>query len=168
MGDPRRLMEDYAQRLDDRWERLRLAGDGMFSRSRAELAQAGAALRPARLHALIEQRGERLHECCDRVVAAGSRLLADVERRLDHLGQVLKSYSYENGLERGYALVLDNHGHWIASAAEAKAGQAVDLQFRDGKRGAVIDGGEAAPRAPKPAKREPGRGGSDGNQGSLL
>lgn len=176
MGDPRRMMEDYTQRLDDRWERLRLAGDGMFSRYRTDLAHAGAALRPQRLNALIEQRGERLEECGDRIAAAGDRLIADVERRLDHLGKLLKSYSYENVLERGYAMVIDKKGHWIASAGEAKAGDAVDLRFHDGQRGAVIEGGDGAssPRPapaatpPKPAKRESGRGGSNDNQGSLL
>jgi exodeoxyribonuclease VII large subunit len=171
MGDPRRMMEDYTQRLDDRWERLRLASDGMFSHYRAELAHAGAALRPARLNALIEQRGERLEECGHRVLTAGTRLLDDVTRRLDHLGQLLKSYSYENVLERGYAMVVDKKGHWISSAREAKAGEAVDLRFHDGQRGAVIDGGDSSAStrpAPKPAKRDPGRGGSNDNQGSLL
>jgi len=169
MGDPRRMMEDYTQRLDDRWERLRLAGDGMFSRYRTELAHAGAALRAARLKALIEQRADRLDECGERITAAGTRLLDDVTRRLDHLGKLLKSYSFENVLERGYAMVLDKKGHWIASAGEAKAGDAVDIRFNDGSRGAVIDGGDdsRAAHVVKPAKREPGRGGSNDNQGSL-
>ena len=172
MGDPRRLMEDYAQRLDDRWERLRLAGEGMFSRYRTELAQAGAALRPARLQALLEQRADRLEELGTRVATAGSRLLADTERRLAHLAALLKSYSYEHVLERGYVLVSDKAGHLLATAAAAKPGDEVTLRFHDGSRGAVIEGGDGAAPAPsatpaKPAKRGGPRGPSD-NQGSLL
>ena len=168
MGDPRRLMEDFTQRLDDRWERLRLAGEGMFSRYRTELAQAGAALRPARLLALIEQRAERLDEFGDRVAAAGSRLLGDTERRLAHLGALLKSYSYEHVLERGYVLVSDKAGQLLASAAAVKPGDGVNLRFHDGSRGAVIDGGDGAPSPAKAAKRDTGSRGPSGNQGSLL
>ena len=179
MGDPRRMMEDYTQRLDDRWERLRLAGEGMFSRYRTELAQAGAALRPARLQALIEQRAERLDEFGARVAAAGSRMLADTERRLAYLAALLKSYSYEHVLERGYVLVSDRAGHLVASAAAVKPGDGVNLRFHDGSRSAVIDGGTDTAQQSGPLsavktspvqtpKRDSGPRGPSGNQGSLL
>jgi exodeoxyribonuclease VII large subunit len=118
----------------------------------------------------------------------------DAARRYKHVCQLLDSYSYENILKRGYAMVTDSAGHLVASAAEAKPGDAVDLRFHDGSRGAVIEGADAvrAPRAtparasqaaqtripeaaPAPArapKRDGGSrgssGGSSGNQGSLL
>ena len=181
MGDPRRLMEDFAQRLDDRWERLRLAGESMFSRYRADIAQAGAALRRERLDGLIEQRGERVVDVSGRLVGGFRRTVEDAERRYRHVCQLLDSYSYEKILKRGYVMVTDQAGHLVAAAAEAKAGEAVTLRFHDGARGAVVSGGDGAPRsAAKPAHRASGRdperggpqngpkSGPDGKQGSLL
>jgi exodeoxyribonuclease VII large subunit len=165
MGDPQRVIEEFAQRLDDRWERLRLAGDGMFARIRSKIAEAAAALRPQRLLALIEQRDERLEGVRNRLATAGGRALADAERHVVQLGRMLESYSYENVLKRGYALVLNGEGHLVAAAADAHSGDAVTLRFHDGERGAVIDGEKKA-AAPKPAK--PTKPSGTGGQGSLL
>jgi exodeoxyribonuclease VII large subunit len=117
---------------------------------------------------LLEQRAERLEDYAARAAAAGSRILADTERRLAHLGALLKSYSYEHVLERGYVLVSDKAGHLLASATAAKPGEAVNLRFHDGSRGAVIDGGDGSPGPAKSAKRDSGPRGPSGNQGSLL
>jgi exodeoxyribonuclease VII large subunit len=178
MGDPRRLMEDFTQRLDDRWERLRLAGAGMFSRYRTELAHAGSALRPQRLTAMVEDRQDRVRDLGKRLDGTYARTVEDGARRYEHVCQLLESYSYKNILKRGYVLVTDKSGNLVESAAEAKPGDAVDLRFHDGNRGAVIEGdGVARPSQAAPAqntqvvrtpKRDSGPRGSSGNQGSLL
>jgi exodeoxyribonuclease VII large subunit len=171
MGDPQRLLEDFAQRLDDRWERLRLAGDGMFARFTAIVSTAAAALRPQRLQALVEQRDERLDGVGKRLATAGSRALGDAERHVAQLGKLLESYSHKSVLERGFALVVGGDGHLVASAAQAQAGDGVTLRFHDGERGAVIDGtsGTQKPPAAKPVKPKPPPSTQNGgNQGSLL
>jgi exodeoxyribonuclease VII large subunit len=108
---------------------------------------------------------------------AGPRLRASIERmirtardRTAAAGQLLESYSYRNVLERGFALVRDADGQPVMRAAQAVSGAAVEIEFFDGKRGAVIDGEDAPPAAKsgqKPARRKPSDGGDDG-QGSLL
>jgi exodeoxyribonuclease VII large subunit len=80
-------------------------------------------------------------------------------------GQLLESYSYRNVLARGFVLVRGADGQPVMRAAEASAGAAVEIEFFDGKRGAVIDGESSSPR-PRPS-RGTSSGGDDG-QGSLL
>ena len=63
-------------------------------------------------------------------------------QRLDGLGQLLQSLSYESVLRRGYALVRDAKGQAIISASAARTGDEVALQFHDGNRGAkIVDNG---------------------------
>jgi exodeoxyribonuclease VII large subunit len=102
------------------------------------------------------------------------RLRRDAGTRLEHLVKLLRSYSYEGVLERGYAVVR-TAGEVMTRAAGAKPGQGIEVQFRDGRIAAVIGqggGGAAGPAQPakppaKPrAKAKAGNG--DDPQGSLL
>ncbi len=186
---PERLLEEAQQRLDSETDRL---GNAVTARLRAQgerVDALGQRLRHPR--DVMKAAGDRLHLWGDRLdtawgayekhvsgryerLEAGPRLEASVERllrtardRLAGAGQLLESYSYRNVLERGFALVRDAGGQPVMRAADAASGLAVEIEFFDGKRGAVIDG-EPAPAAPtpKPARRKPS-GGDDG-QGSLL
>ncbi len=145
---------------------------------------------PSGCEAMVEDRGDRVREIGARLDGTYGRAVEDAARRYKHVCQLLDSYSYENILKRGYAMVTDSAGHLVASAAEAKPGDAVDLRFHDGSRGAVIAGAGGAARPPqaaqtpaaqahapqtaaaRPAKRDGGSrgssGGASGNQGSLL
>ena len=74
-------------------------------------------------------------------------LLAPLERRLDRLADRLASleklrvsYNPDGPLRRGFARVERADGHLAASAASLDSGEAVQLVFADGRRGAVIDG----------------------------
>jgi exodeoxyribonuclease VII large subunit len=192
LPDPRRLIEEREQRLDDRGERLLQAVSASIERSRARLAQAGASLRSP--HTVIEmKRGEFVAEArafdgalrrylatererdergCDRVARAVERLGRAIEavcaQRLttvDGLGKLLESYSFKGVLARGFALVRDGGGHPVVSATALAPGQAVALQFSDGKAAARIEG---APRAPDGPPRPARRARDDGSQGSLL
>ncbi len=87
-------------------------------------------------------------------------------QRLQSAGQLLTAYSYRGVLARGFALVRDGSGHPLRSAAAVAAGMRLDIEFSDGRVGAVAEGiGAPQPAAAKP--RKPGGGGSSG-QGSLF
>ena len=71
-------------------------------------------------------------------------------------------------LKRGYAVVRDAKGAPVRAAAGQKAGDALEIEFADGRLGAVVApgtaAGGAAPQAPKkPAPKKDG-----GKQGTLL
>ncbi|MBI3445113.1 MAG: exodeoxyribonuclease VII large subunit, partial [Magnetospirillum sp.] len=189
--NPRRVIEDCARRLDDRAERLGNAPRILLERRRAEMETLAARLRhprerlaegghklttlAARLdHALksalatersaLEKHALRLEQSGNRLIQVMPRLLADRRQRLDHVGQLLESFSYRKVLERGYAVIRDGHGLPVTSATEAKPGAALVVEFADGKTGIRVEGSPPPP-APKP-HRKPGT--PDGRQGSLL
>src|ERR1700704_3391488 len=191
LGDPLRLIEERQQRLDVSGERLRLATQQMVNRRSAELAAArlvspnmviaakeqllvgeARALKSAmerfkgdtlqkidRTSDRLEQYGERLRRC-------GTELLEHGRRQGDQFGKLLESYSFHSVLNRGFALVRDQDGHPILTAAVTRAGDTIGIEFADGRIGARGPGGAAfAPRSAAPPRR---RDGGSGGQGSLL
>jgi exodeoxyribonuclease VII large subunit len=104
-------------------------------------------------------------------------LIAIRGARLERSYQLLRAFSYQSVLERGFALVRDGSGHPLRSAVSVQPGMPLDIEFGDGCVGAtaqtVRNVGEAlsaesrVPAAWKPRKpkNEP-RGGS--GQGSLF
>jgi exodeoxyribonuclease VII large subunit len=191
LGDPLRLIEERQQRLDVSGERLALATRQLVERRGHALAAARlaspVAVLLAKQQALVaearvlegamrryvgdtrqkierttdrvEQYGERLRRC-------GTEFLAHGLRQVDQLGKLLESYSFHSVLNRGFALVRDQDGHPIMTAAETRAGDTIALEFADGRVGAkVTEGAAVAPRAAAPPRR---RDGGSGNQGSLL
>jgi exodeoxyribonuclease VII large subunit len=191
LGDPLRLIEERQQRLDVSGERLRLATQQMVDRRSAELAAArlvspnmviaakeqllvgeARALKSAmerfkgdtlqkigRTSDRLEQYGERLRRC-------GTELLEHGRRQVDQFGKLLESYSFHSVLNRGFALVRDQDGHPILTAAVTRAGDTIGIEFADGRIGArVTEGAAVAPRSAAPPRR---RDGGSGGQGSLL
>jgi exodeoxyribonuclease VII large subunit len=184
LGDPRRLVEAQAQRVDDRAERLELAMRRFAEARRGAVAEAFARLAHPRQQLL--RAGDRLEGLATRLAAARAadqrrnaehsprldelaqrarrqleRRLADAAARLGAQAALLESFSFERVLERGFVLVSDARGRPVTSRdAAAKAGH-VTLRFRDGQAGAQVDATDA-PAADAPRRRRgPG-------QGSLL
>jgi exodeoxyribonuclease VII large subunit len=192
LPDPRRLIEERAQRVDDSAERLakatvnlvalrRSSFDGLSGRLRTphevierktrELAEEWRVLMGGlrRYAGDARQTGERLG---DRTTALGERLSRAVvalaeqrTTRLDSLGKLLDSYSFKGTLARGFALVRDASGAPILSAAAATPGAEVSIEFGDDKVGATIDGASKPAVPSRPAKMPPRSGGP---QGSLF
>lgn len=73
--------------------------------------------------------------------AGYARLLTERTSRLSSGAALLESYSYRGILERGFALVADQDEQRITSAADAKAGTPVTVEFHDGKVDAVVGHG---------------------------
>ena len=90
-----------------------------------------------------------------------AQLLARARERLDGLGFLLESLSYERVLGRGFALVRNAAGNAVTSAAGVAPGAALEIEFADGRLRATAEGGPEPP-----AGRGKGRGKKD--QGSLF
>jgi exodeoxyribonuclease VII large subunit len=172
LGDPRRLIEEQQQRLDIAGERLLrgpqrvievkqqlIAGEGRALRSAGERYKSDALQKYARAFDRLEQFGERLQR-------HSSDLLQLGQRQVEQMAKLLESYSFHSVLNRGFALVRDQDGHPVLSAAGVQGGDTIGIEFGDGEvRARVTDGTTGARPAPAARKREPG---SSGNQGSLL
>jgi exodeoxyribonuclease VII large subunit len=191
LGDPLRLIEERQQRLDVSGERLALATRQLVERRGHALAAARlvspVAVLIAKRQALvaevrvlegamrryvgdtrqkIERTTDRIEQYGERLRRSGTEFLTHGLRQVDQLGKLLESYSFHSVLNRGFALVRDQDGHPIMTAAETRAGDTIAIDFADGRIGAkVTEGAAAAPRAAAPPRR---RDGGSGNQGSLL
>ena len=164
------LLADPRQRLDAVMKRLPRALHANAQLHRTHLTRVAARLSPR----LLKQRMARSSEI---VVALGQR----GQRARDQLhaapfrppalapGNCSTAFSYRGVLARGFALVRDGAGRPLRSAAAVAAGARLDIEFSDGRVGAVADGERAAqarrqakvaPRGGRraPAARQPVRG----------
>ncbi len=80
--------------------------------------------------------------------------------------KLLRAFSYQAVLERGFALVRDSDGQPVPTAAATEAGMAVCIEFADGRADAVI--GVKGKKKSSPASRGSGTGKPDGGQGDLF
>jgi exodeoxyribonuclease VII large subunit len=137
LGDPQKLLEMQSQKLDHAAHKL----DSAFHRGLAlKIAQAeklGALLR--RPQDRVREAAQNLKFAAEALHRTGEKLLYDKGLRLEQAGRLLESYSYHGVLARGFAVVLDESHKPVTDAKTARTGQGVQLEFRDGKRRAVIE-----------------------------
>jgi exodeoxyribonuclease VII large subunit len=116
--------------------------------------------------AYIERRRERFRTLnfVQRAQRAFAIFVDQNAKRVERAAGLLKAFSYQGVLARGFALVRDAAGHPLRAAATVSPGMALDIEFADGRVAAIADGADGAPKA-TPGK--PRRGGG-GGQGSLF
>ncbi len=85
------------------------------------------------------------------------RLRADRDR-LEAAWRLAGSFSHEKTLERGFALVRDSDGKPVKRRAAVQAGDALEIQFADGR---VNVREQSAPVMPKPKPKPSGAGQGD-------
>ncbi len=161
LPSPHDLIGHAAQRLDERAERLRLAAESHLRAARHRLDLAAVRLRPEALRADLARAGGRLAETETWLHAAATRAIAVRREALDNFAGRLATHSerHESLLARGYVVVRDGDARVVTEAASVKLGAALDLEFYDGKVGAI------AGRTPRrPVRRAPPRP----EQGSLF
>jgi exodeoxyribonuclease VII large subunit len=151
---PQDLIGNAAQRLDDRAERLRLGAEQHLRAARHRLDLAAVRLRPDVLTADLARAGDRLAETGARLLAATAREIAAKRDGIDNFAGRLASHSerHESLLARGYVVVRDGAARVLTEAAAIKPGEGLELEFYDGKVGAI------AGRTPRrPVRRIPPR-----------
>src|SRR5438067_2773462 len=142
LPDPQDLLGAAAQRLDDRTERLRLSIAARFAGARQRLELAAARLRPAALAADIRRARDRLHNVEPRLAAAVTRAFAAKHDAVDNFTGRLTTHSerHESLLARGYVVVRDAAEKVVTEAVKVRPNTALELEFYDGKVGAIAGG----------------------------
>ncbi|MGO8920814.1 MAG: exodeoxyribonuclease VII large subunit [Stellaceae bacterium] len=162
LPDPLSLLDTARQRLDDRAERLLVGFRALLGLRRHRLHTAGERLSGAALAVLLERARARLADALPRLRQAMARYLTHERHRLDSVGGRLETYgqTLRDTLARGFAIIRDAAGAVVDRAQALAPGDAVTIEFHDGKAAATIDGSGKRPasKAKKPA----------GDQGSLL
>lgn len=141
LGDPSRLLETKTQRLDHLGDKL----SGLFGRfidiKRAALTQAATAL--PKPQDRLKDAEKSLGRWSEQLTALSPKLLRDKGTALHHAGKMLEAYSFENILQRGFAVVRDSAGKLIMDAQQAKAGASIEIQFRnDARLSARVENGD--------------------------
>ena len=137
LGDPQRLFEPRAQRLDETQSRLSTFMTRMVERRLHVTREFGARLvHPRAQIALARQK-------LDHGAAQLPRLLATITERqrtrLERAGALLDSHSYQKTLERGFVLIRRN-GEPVTQADMLKPSDAIEIAFGDGTRTATVTG----------------------------
>jgi exodeoxyribonuclease VII large subunit len=134
------------------------------------LATLSAAFRPNLLQQDIRRQGDRLNNLSVQLSRAFQQHITNGTNRLALQSKLLESLSYQNVLERGFALVHERDGGPLPRVAGVQAGQAIQIEFYDGRANATI--GESETTAPSPVKTSPKKAqkkkAKDDDQGTLL
>jgi exodeoxyribonuclease VII large subunit len=188
------------QRLDHASSALRRALHANAQIHRVAFSRIGGRLSPQLLRTNVERRRERFGGLAVRLrasVAANieahrTRIARQRERVLtfatraeraigvildrraaqyERAGQLLTAFSYRGVLARGFALVRDSAGQPLRAAGAISSGMRLDIEFSDGRVGAVAGDARVTPAAEPvplfPRRRRRSTGGNEG-QGSLF
>jgi exodeoxyribonuclease VII large subunit len=137
------ILAGQRERVQERAVRLTLALPNVVSSRRARLGLAGHALLSGLRQGVggIHNRANRvLGRLSDAPVRASLR---EARARLEGMSARLESVSPLAVLGRGYALVTDQAGHALTSAAAVEPGARLMLRFADGEVKATADGRKA-------------------------
>ncbi|WP_236024760.1 exodeoxyribonuclease VII large subunit [Arenibaculum pallidiluteum] len=153
---PREILGESRSRLDGEGRALAMALRQVLAAERGRLAASAGRLSLVPTRQRLAEGARRSAELADRLKRAHLRGIDVAGQRLERAAGLLESYSFRRVLDRGFALITDADGHPVSAAAETQPGQAVTLEFRDGKAEAVIGGVPApGPALPPPAGRKP-------------
>lgn len=155
------------QRLDTAGARLAQALMRSAQVKRADFAGVAARVSTRLLRAQIVDGRRRVGEFSERAERAERRHVQDLTRRLKTAGKLLHSYSYENVLDRGFALIRDDGGNPVRGSKGAKPGAALDIEFARKDHLAVTVAGSASKPA-KPSKTSHKKAAVGARQGKLL
>jgi exodeoxyribonuclease VII large subunit len=157
---PQELLGLATQRLDIASSRLAAGLQRNVAVHAQNLAGPSARLGRGLLDRPIRDGARRVDELGARLAPIMARRLQREGERLASLERQRMSLDPEGPLERGYALVRRADGSLARSAKALAPAEPVTLKFRDGERGAVVDGA-----APRRAARAPA---GDADQGDLF
>ena len=156
LGDPSKLLDVHTQKLDHEGDKLGRVFDQYLSLKKQKIIAQGARLREPKDR--LREALQKLERWGDQLIQIAPRITENLEKRLEHTGKMLEAYSFENVLERGFALVQTPEGKPVTGAEQTKTGQSVQLRFKEQKLvDAVIGNVEKMPikKAPKKVKNKP-------------
>lgn len=123
------IVEEQAQRLDDRCERME-SSFKFYLQNKSHLLNTSSAslIRP---DVLLERCQNRLIQAALPLEGAVKSFMSHAENRFQTASRLLESFSYERILERGFALVLTPQGVPLETAEQAAKYPELVLKFSD-------------------------------------
>lgn len=131
---PRALIEQLAQRLDERITRLQLGMHNQLQRRTQFVARLSAGLSVLPFKQMIAHGVQRVQTAQQRLQLAMRQRIEKQGLALRHLSGLLANLSYQSVLARGFAMVKGTDGAPITRAADLATGQDAQLVFHDGEK----------------------------------
>jgi exodeoxyribonuclease VII large subunit len=122
-----------------------------LERQHSRLASAALGLSPKALHSELRHARVLLDPLGARLAQAMRQQLADRTQSLNQADKLLEALSYKGVLQRGYAVVKDEHGQLVRARAVLTPGQSVVMEFSDGEVAATVSGAPVTRRRPRGA-----------------
>lgn len=150
----------YRNRVVSATDRLEAAINAVLQRGAARLATVSRPLTPRLVTTGAQQDKSRLEAAAARLEERFEAIMRRKSNRLETAARVLETLSYENVLERGFALVRDESGAIIRSASAPAPDARGEVQFFDGQRAITFGDAPAktdarkAPTKPRPRRKE--------------
>lgn len=154
-----RFISERQRDLNDRTRRIAAALHRETVRASDRLSDRATrmAALPDRMAQAVTLRQSHLSDTTLRLGRAGPRTVAIERDRLDKATRLLNSLGHHGVQARGYAIIRDDRGRVLKTAAAVKPGMALTVQFADGDISAVSGGKAAdAKRATSKPKTEQG------------
>lgn len=156
LKSPAQIVEEAGRKVDAEGRALQTAMTQRLGRQQDRYSGLAGRLSATPLQRTVDTAGEAVRSLAPRLDQGMRRRLADGERRLAHLSELLESYSTEHVLARGYAIVRDAEGTPVTSPKRLRSGDAVELQFANDEKAAAVIAGGRRKRAAKPVEDEQG------------
>jgi len=139
LGDPRRLLNERRQRLDDQVERGRRVLARRLAAARADLRAVEVRLHRAHPHRRIAEQRHALAAMRHRLEAALQPALARRRHAIEAACGKLEALSPVRVLERGFSLTQREDGHVVTSAGDVRPGERITVRVHDGGIDATVE-----------------------------
>jgi len=138
LRDPRRELQEKAQRLDDLELRLGKSIHQRLERSQTNSTHLTQRLAMQSPRKQLANSSEILERSAAQMDKAMLRILARLQDRLEHTAGTLNVVSPLATLGRGYAIVRDTHGNIIRNATDVASGDSISARVAHGTINAKV------------------------------
>jgi len=157
--EPRRLLAQCEQQVDDLGDDLSRAVGGRLRDEQARLERLGHRLAARRPGHLLAERAQILNHLGARLAVARERQVAMVRERMERAADLLRSLGPQAVLARGYTMTLAPNGQALTRATQVRAGDRLTTRLADG----TIESLVTTPRLPPAGGRRRSSAGSAGS-----
>ena len=141
LGDPRRLLDERRQRLDEQVERGRRVLARRLGAARTDLKSVEIRLHRAHPHRRIAEQRNTLAAMRHRLDTALHPALVRRRHAIEAARGKLEALSPMRVLERGFSLTQRTDGHVLTSAADVQPGERITVRVHDGGIDATVVSG---------------------------
>lgn len=154
----RTMVTQRTERLANLARRGAASAVRAVERRRGAFATVAAKLSTRALQTEVTQARAQLTRSATRLEPNLRRVLETRRARLDALGKLLESYSYERVLDRGFAVVLNDAGDLVRNPSQTKPGEPLTVRLAEGDLGVSVSGAPARRRRARKGPADPGEG----------